>query len=210
MSTLPWVTHLHNLWINRFFTVTQSSKTQGCIVPAVNFLSVGVVSHQQVIKDHSGKHVSSGERSALKCQSIHILKASIKIIFKSIVKGIKFSCCWELHVSSLAMSLSNRVTFKTPGLHFSVEPPLIVMNWNHFCNRTVKSYTFTLCCSLKREVFKQNINQVLIPRYMLYSIYSRGMLSSPQKKNKKSTNMWPNCNQFYFLTAPNLSLSTEK
>jgi len=52
------------------------------IFPATNFLSVGVVSHQQVINNHSGKHDSSGKRSALKCQSTHILKASSKIICK--------------------------------------------------------------------------------------------------------------------------------
>lgn len=62
-----------------------TSKTHGCIFATVNFFRVGVVSHQQVINDHSGKAASSGRRSAVKCQSIHILKASIKIICKNLL-----------------------------------------------------------------------------------------------------------------------------
>lgn len=52
------------------------------IFSAANFLSLWVVSHQQVINYHSGKHTSSGKKSALKCQNVHFLKASIKKICK--------------------------------------------------------------------------------------------------------------------------------
>lgn len=134
-----YINYLRNIWINQFFL--WSPRAHGCIFSAVNFLRFGVVSHQHVISYHSGKPDSSGKRSALKCQSVHFLKASIKIIFKSIVKRRKLISLPAAKNSMRHLQQFQQIDryLKNTRGSFYFRTSTNCKDLNYLCNRTVKN-----------------------------------------------------------------------
>lgn len=90
--------------------------------------------------------------------------------------------------------------------HFSLQLPLIIKNENHFCNRTVKSYTYSMLRFKERSIWtkhKTGINPKCVELYCLY--YNQGTCCLTLHKIQ-----WK-CSQiiFFFLT-PKYSLFTER